>query len=71
MGVYPHPTNCSHYEATTRILSSKREGTHAEWTHFANLQGEHLTFKTNLFQAHVQKSPGFLMLLTGISEAVD
>lgn len=56
---------------TTRTLSSKREGTHAEWTHSADLQGEHLTFKTSLFQAHVQKSPRFLMLLTGTSEAAD
>lgn len=47
------------------------EGTHAERTHFIDLQGEHLTFKTNLFQAHVQKLPKFLMLLTGISEAAD
>lgn len=58
-------------QGTTRTLSSKREGTHAEWTHFADLQGEHLTVKTNLFQAYVQKLPGFFMLLTGISEAVD
>ena len=48
-----------------------RKGTHAERTHFADWQGEHLTLKTSLFQAQVQQPPTILMLLTGISEAVD
>lgn len=48
-----------------------KEGTHAEMTHFADLQGEHLTLKTSLFQAQVQQPPRILMLLTGIAEAAD
>lgn len=47
------------------------EGTHAERTNSAALQGELLTVKTNLFQSTVQKPPRILMLLTGISEAAD
>lgn len=58
-------------QGTTRTLSNMREGTHAERTDFADLQGEHLTLKTSLFQAEMQQPPRILMLLTRISEAAD
>ena len=70
-GALLYSTNCPHVHKITRTFSNTRKETHAERTHFADLQGEHLTLKNSLFQAQVQQPPTILMLLTGISEAAD
>lgn len=47
-GFTPTPQTVLMYK-TTRTFSNMRKGTHAERTHFADWQGEHLTLKTSLF----------------------